>query len=188
MGILITTAIASLDGRIADADGDFTWAFPDDETHAAVNDLERPIGTYLLGRRMYEVMRYWETEDGDSDIGRDYAAIWRAADKVVYSSTLAAADTARTRIERNFDPDVVRDLVAASERDVSIAGPDLAAHAFRAGLVHEISWIVVPAVIGNGPRFLPDDVRLDLDLIEERRIGGMLLLRYRVTYPPIPSA
>jgi len=179
---LLYTAITSLDGYVADPDGRFDWAAPDEEVHAAVNELERPVGTYLYGRRMYRVMAYWESAPDDAPaVERDYAQIWRAADKVVYSSTLDAPVTSRTRIERSFDPTAVADLKASSERDLSLGGPGLAAHALRAGLVDELQLLVTPVVVGGGTPFLPDDVRLDLELLDQRRFGnGAVLLRYDV--------
>src|SRR5262245_43296006 len=141
MAKLIFSAIASLDGYIEDADGNFEWAAPDDEVHRFVNDLERPVGTYLYGRRMYETMVYWETAHelpGQDEVGRDFAELWQAADKVVYSTTLEAVTTAKTRIERSFDPDAVGAMKAASDRDITVGGPELASHAFAAGLVDEI--------------------------------------------------
>jgi dihydrofolate reductase len=180
---VIYSAIASLDGYIEDEAGKFDWAEPDDEVHTFVNDLARSIGTYLLGRRMYEVLVYWETIglDDQPPYVRDFAQIWRAADKVVYSKTLALVSSARTRIERQFDPDAVRRLKASAERDLSVAGPQLAAQAFRAGLVDELHLFVSPIVVGGGKRALPDGVRLELDLVDERRFaGGVAYLRYRV--------
>jgi dihydrofolate reductase len=180
---VIYSAIASLDGYIEDEAGKFDWAEPDDEVHTFVNDLARSIGTYLLGRRMYEVLVYWETIglDDQPPYVRDFAQIWRAADKVVYSKTLASVSSARTRIEREFDPDAVRRLKASAERDLSVAGPQLAAQAFRAGLVDELHLFVSPIVVGGGKRALPDGVRLELDLVDERRFaGGVAHLRYRV--------
>jgi dihydrofolate reductase len=165
--------IASLDGYVADADGKFDWAVPDEEVHRFVNDLERPIGAYLYGRRMYEVMRYWETAETASDpFTQDYAAIWQAADKIVYSRTLQAVSSARTRIERAFEPEAVRQLKAAAERDLSVGGPALAAEALKAGLVDECHLFLIPVVVGGGKRSLPDDVRLELELLDERRFGG----------------
>jgi dihydrofolate reductase len=185
MAKLIYSAIASLDGYVADEDGNFEWAAPDEEVHAFVDDLERPVGTYLYGRRMYEVMVAWETMPTGADQGpamRDYAEIWRAADKVVYSRTLEAAASARTRIERDFDPDAVRRMKAAAERDISVGGAGLAAHAFRAGLVDECHLLLVPAIVGGGTRALPDDVRVSLALLDERRFaGGVVHLHYRTT-------
>jgi dihydrofolate reductase len=180
---LIYSSIASLDGYTADADGNFDWAAPTREVHAFVNDLEREIGTYLYGRRMYETMAVWETLDVSADPGpmRDYAEIWRAADKIVYSHTLAAPSTPRTRIERELDPAAVRDLKAGAVRDISVGGPGLAAHALRAGLVDEIHLLLVPVVVGSGTRALPDEIRIDLELAGERRFAsGVVHLAYRV--------
>jgi len=183
MGKLIYSAIASLDGYVADEAGKFDWAEPDEEVHRLVNDLERPVGTYLYGRRMYEVMAYWETAHalpGQQPFVRDFAEIWHAADKIVYSKTLETAATARTRIERDFDPETVRQLKASGERDITVGGPDLAAQAIRAGLVDELQLFVAPAVVGGGKRSLPDHVRLKLELLDERRFGsGVVYLRYR---------
>jgi dihydrofolate reductase len=180
---LIYSAIASLDGYTADASGSFEWAAPDAEVHAFVNDLERDAGTYLYGRRMYETMAVWETMDvaAEPPPMRDYAEIWRAADKVVYSRTLAEASTPRTRIEREFEPDAVRKMKAAAGRDLSIGGPGLAAHALRAGLVDELQLFLVPAIVGGGTRALPDGVRLDLELLDARRFAsGVVYLRHGV--------
>ena len=183
MGKLITTAITSLDGYVADTDGKFDWSVPDEEVHVFVNDLERPIGTYLYGRRMYEVMRFWETAHSLADqpaFVLDYAAVWQAADKIVYSRTLDAVSTARTRMNREFDPDAVRRLKEDTDQDLSVSGPDLAAHAIRAGLVDEYRQLLGPVVVGGGQRWLPDDARIDLELLEERRFGnGVVYLRYR---------
>jgi dihydrofolate reductase len=179
---LIYTAIASLDGYIADEDGRFDWAVPDEEVHGFINDLERSVGTYLYGRRMYEVMTGWETMAlaDQSPFMRDFAQIWRAADKIVYSTTLATVSTARTRIERAFDPEAVQQLKASLARDLAVGGPDLAAHAFEAGLVDECHVFVAPIVVGGGTRSFPDDVRVRLELVDERRFGnGMVHLRYR---------
>jgi len=184
VGRLICTGMTSLDGFIADERGDFSWAAPDAAVHAFVNDLERSIGTYLYGRRMFEVMRYWETADAQADrpeVERDYTSVWQAADKVVFSTTLDEAGTKRTRLERSFDPEAVRRLVEGSTRDVSVSGPGLAAHAFRAGLVDEVQLFVCPVIVGGGTRFLPDGVRLSLELGEERRFdSGVVFLRYRI--------
>ncbi|MGH8838036.1 MAG: dihydrofolate reductase family protein [Jiangellaceae bacterium] len=182
MAKLIYTAIASLDGYIADEDGRFDWAVPDEEVHTVINDLERSVGTYLYGRRMYEVMTGWETMAvaDQSPFMRDFAQIWRAADKIVYSTTLATVSTARTRIERAFDPEAVRQLKASLARDLAVGGPDLAARAFEAGLVDECHVFVAPIVVGGGTRSFPDDVRVRLELADERRFGnGMVHLRYR---------
>jgi len=182
MARLIYSAIMSLDGYIADEDGRFEWAAPDEEVLAFVNDLERPVGTYLFGRLMYETMRYWETADtiaGQSPAALDFMRIWQAADKIVYSTTLQAPDTAKTRIESRFDPDQVRELKAAADRDLTIGGSRLAAQAIAAGLVDEYQLFIVPAVVGGGTRALPDQVRLSLTLTDERRFGnGFCYLRY----------
>jgi dihydrofolate reductase len=184
MGALITSGITSLDGYIADRDGDFSWGAPDVDVHSFVNDLERSIGTCLYGRRMYEVMRYWETAADTPDlpaVAREYAAIWRDSDKVVFSSSLEETPTGRTRLERAFDPDAVRRMKAESERDLSVSGPGLAANAFRAGLVDEVRMFLYPVVLGGGTSFLPDGVRLDLELLDERRFEhGVVFLRYAV--------
>jgi dihydrofolate reductase len=183
MAKLIYSAITSLDGYIADEDGNFDWAAPDEEVHRFVNDLERPVGTYLYGRRMYEVMAGWETDPTlaeQSPLMRDFAEIWRSADKLVYSRTLATVATARTRIERDFDPTAVRQLKAGAGADLTVAGPGLAAQAFRAGLVDECHLFLVPVVVGGGKPSLPHGVRLKLELLDERRFGnGMVYLRYR---------
>ena len=183
MADLIYSAITSLDGYVADREGNFDWAAPDEGVHAFVNDLERPIGTYLYGRRMYEVMRYWETAHtvtGQTPSVLEYAELWQAADKVVYSTTLEAASTSRTRIEREFDPESVRATKASAVRDLSVGGPHLAALALRAGLVDELHWVVTPIVVGGGTPWLPDDVGVELELTDERRFaGGAVFLRYR---------
>jgi dihydrofolate reductase len=183
MAKLIYSAIASLDGYIADEDGNFDWAVPDEEVHAFINDLDRPLGTYLYGRRMYETMVGWETDHTlaeQSPVMRDFAQIWQAAEKLVYSRTLEAVSTARTRIERDFEPDAVRQMKASAQRDMIVGGADLAAHAFRARLVDECHLFVVPIVVGGGKRSLPDDVRVELELLDERRFGGgVVYLHYR---------
>jgi dihydrofolate reductase len=180
---LIYSAIASLDGYVADADGNFDWAVPDEEVHTFINDLERPVGTYLYGRRMYETMVGWETDPtlaDQSPVMRDFAEIWQAADKIVYSKTLEAVSTARTRIERDFDPEAVRQMKALAGRDLIVGGPELAAQAIKAGLVDEYHLFVVPIVVGGGKRSLPNDVRFQLELVDERRFGnGMVYLKYR---------
>jgi dihydrofolate reductase len=182
MAKLIYLAITSLDGYVADEDGKFDWGEPDEQVHAFINDLERPVGTHLLGRKMYEVMVWWETiglADQPPYI-RDFAEIWQAADKVVYSKTLETVSSARTRIERDFDPEAVRQMKAAAERDMSVSGPELAAQAFEAGLVDELHLFVAPIVVGGGKQSLPAGVRLGLELLDERRFGnGMVHLRYR---------
>jgi dihydrofolate reductase len=184
MAKLIYSTIGSLDGYVADETGNFEWAAPDAEVHAFVNDLERPIGTYLFGRKMYETMVYWENppvDDDTSPIERDYTAIWQAAEKIVYSTTLGAPTSARTRIERSFDPAAVRRMKAEAESDISIGGPHLAAQAFRAGLIDELQVFVTPFVIGGGNAALPDGLRRPLELLDERRFGnGTVYLKYRV--------
>jgi dihydrofolate reductase len=179
---LIYMTIASLDGYVADEDGKFDWAIPDDEVHAFVNDLERPIGTHLYGRRLYEVMIGWETMHTLPDqtpLTLDFAAIWQAAEKVVYSRTLEEVSSARTRIERDFDPEAVRQMKAEADRDISIGGATLAGEAIRAGLVDELHVIANPIVVGGGTRSLPDGVRWQLELLDERRfVNGVVYLRY----------
>lgn len=184
MAKLICSAMTSLDGYIADEHGKFDWLAPDNDVHAFVNDLERPIGTYLYGRRLYEVMVFWETAQAQPNqppVVLDYAKLWLAADKIVYSTTLETASTARTRIERTFDPSVVQAMKDAADRDLSIGGPALAAHAFRAGLVDEVHLLVFPLTLGGGNPCLPDQLRLNLQLLDERRFDcGVVYLRYRV--------
>jgi dihydrofolate reductase len=183
MSKLIYSSITSLDGYVADAEGKFEWGAPGEEVHQFVNDRERPIGTYLYGRRMYEVMSVWERpeEFADNATTRDYAEIWQAAEKVVYSRTLEAPSSARTRIERDFDPEAVRALKESSGSDLSVGGPGLAAEALRAGLVDEIQLFLVPIVIGGGNPSLPDGFRAPLKLLDERRFeSGFAYLRYRV--------
>jgi dihydrofolate reductase len=183
MAMLIYSTIMSLDGYIADPDGKFDWAVPPEDAHAFINDLERPVGTYLYGRGMYEVMSGWETDPGLADrspVMRDFAELWQAADKIVYSTSLDTVSTTRTRIERTFDPGAVQQLKATAERDLSVGGPGLAAAAFRAGLVDECHVFIAPTIVGGGKPALPDGVRLDLELREERRFSnGMAYLRYR---------
>ncbi len=184
MAKLIYSAITSLDGYIEDADGDFQWAAPDDEVFRFVNELERPIGTYLYGRRMYETMVSWETLPLGADQPpheNDFAELWRAADKVVYSRSLDAVSSARTRIERDFDPRVIRELKATADHDITVSGPDLAAEAFTSGLVDECQLFLTPVVVGAGKPSLPHDLRFELELLDERRFrSGVVFLRYRV--------
>ena len=184
MAKLIYSAITSLDGCVADKDGNFGWAVPDDEVHAFINDLERPIGTYLYGRRMYEVMAGWDGVDTQADLPAvmsDFAAIWQATDKIVYTRTLERVSSERTRIEREFDPDLVRRLKTTEERDISIGGPELAAQAFLAGLVDECHLFVTPIIVGGGAQVFPGHFRVGLELQDERRFGaGVVYLRYRV--------
>ena len=178
MGRLVYSAIASLDGYIADEQGDFDWSAPDDEVHAFVNDLTRPARTHLLGRRMYEVLAAWETMDDPAPEMQDFAQIWRAADKVVYSTTLQEVATARTRIERSFEPDAVRAI--KEQGDCTVGGAALAAEALRAGLVDEVQLLLSPVIVGGGTRALPDGVRLGLELVDERRFSnGVVHLAYR---------
>jgi dihydrofolate reductase len=178
---LIYSGIMSLDGYVADEDGTFDWSAPDPEVHEFVNDLERPIGTYLYGRRMYEVMRYWETGPSEPPHVRDYTEIWRSADKIVYSSTLQEVSSARTRIERAFDPEAVRELKASAVHDISIGGAELAGQAIRAGLVDEYHLFLTPVVVGGGTPYLPDGARVSLELLDEHRFGnGVVHLHYGV--------
>jgi dihydrofolate reductase len=182
MAKLMYSAITSLDGFVADEDGNFDWSAPDEEVHTFVNDLQRPVGTYLLGRRMYEVLVAWETMTlaGQPPFIQDFASIWRAADKIVYSRTLETSSSARTRIERDFDPEAVRQLKAAAGRDLTVGGPDLAAQAIAAGLVDEYHLFFTPVVVGGGKRSLPNGARLKLELLDERRFGnGVVHLHYR---------
>jgi dihydrofolate reductase len=183
MAKLIYSAIASLDGYVNDEHGGFEWAKPDDELHQFVNDQERPIGTYLYGRRMYDVMRAWETMGTGADqpaVMRDFAQIWRAADKVVYSTTLESASTARTRLEHEFDPEAVRRMKETAGSDVSVGGPGLAEHAIKAGLVDECHLYLHPIVVGGGTAALPSNVRVRLELLDEQRFAsGVVHLQYR---------
>jgi len=183
MAKLVYAAITSLDGYIEDPSGNFDWAMPDEEVHAFVNDLERPCGTYLYGRRMYEVMAGWETMHtlpNQSPIALDFAQLWQAADKVVYSTTLEQVSSAKTRIERDFDPEAIRRMKASAGSDITIGGPELAGQALKAGVVDEIHLIVSPIIIGGGKPSLPNDLRLRLELLGERRFGnGVVHLHYR---------
>ncbi|GAA4424957.1 dihydrofolate reductase family protein [Georgenia halophila] len=184
MGKLIYSMITSLDGYVSDREGNFGWGAPEEESHEFVNEQFRSVGTYLYGRRMYETMAYWETAHTVPEMppfGLEYARIWQAADKVVYSTTLSEVASERTRIERVFDPEAVRRLKTESELDLTVDGPTLAAHAIRAGLVDEYQLIVGPAIVGGGNRFFPDDVRVDLELLDLRRFAnGVVFLRYGV--------
>ncbi|WP_285244882.1 dihydrofolate reductase family protein [Pseudarthrobacter sp. fls2-241-R2A-127] len=182
MAKLIYSAIMSLDGYTADPDGNFNWSAPDEEIHAFINDLERDVGTYLLGRRMYEVMSVWATMDtrDEPPVIQDYARIWQGADKVVYSTTLDTASTPKTRLVRRFDPERVQDMKRSSDRDISIGGPTLAAHALNAGLVDECQLFINPVAVGGGLRFLPEGLKAQLELVDQRRFGnGVAYLRYR---------
>jgi dihydrofolate reductase len=184
MAKLTYAAIASLDGYVEDEEGKFDWAMPDEEVHAFVNDLERPIGTYLYGRRMYETMVFWETASTQTDqppVFYDYAGIWRTAEKVVYSRTLQTASSARTRIEREFDPGAVLRLKESSSADITVGGAELAGQAIGAGLVDECHLFLFPVIVGGGKRALPDDVRARLELLDERRFqSGVVHLHHRV--------
>jgi dihydrofolate reductase len=184
MAKLIYSAIASLDGYVEDDRGKFDWAAPDEEVHTFVNDLERPLGTCLYGRRMYETMVFWETVSTDADqpaVLRDFAELWRAAEKIVYSRTLDTASSAKTRIERDLDPDAVRRLKETSDADIGIGGADIAGQALALGLVDECHLLLVPIVVGAGKRALPAGVRAQLELLDERRFeSGVVCLRYRV--------
>jgi len=184
MAKLIYAAIASLDGYVEDAEGRFDWSAPDEEVHAFVNDLERPIGTYLYGRRMYETMVFWETASDDADepdVFRDYADIWRAADKIVYSRTLQTPTSARTRIEQEFDPGAIRELKRSSTADISVGGAELAGQAIVAGLVDELHLFLCPVWVGGGKRALSDDIHARLELLDERRFAnGVVHLHHRV--------
>ena len=183
MARLIYSAISSLDGYTEDMNGNFDWAAPDEEVHRFINNLERSAGTHLYGRRMYETLMVWETDPNlaaDSPLTRDFAEIWQAADKIVYSRTLEAVSTRKTQMERNFNPEAIRRLKEAVEQDILIGGPELAAHAFRAGLIDECHLFLIPIIVGGGKPSLPDNVRLELELLEERRFGsGVVFLRYR---------
>jgi len=180
---LIYTTITSLDGYVADEEGNFDWAAPDEEVLASVNELERPVGTYLYGRRMYQTMVFWETANfsaGPSQLMQDFAEIWRAADKIVFSTTVETASSARTKIERALGPEAVWQLKAASGRDITVGGPNLAGQAIKAGLVDEYHFFVTPIMVGGGKRSLPEDVRLRLELLAERRFSnGTVHLHYR---------
>jgi dihydrofolate reductase len=184
MAKLTYSAITSLDGYVEDEDGKFDWAAPDEEVHAFVNDLERPIGTYLYGRRMYETMVFWETLSTGADepaVMHDFAELWRAAEKVVFSRTLQTTSSARTRVERELDADAVRRLKESSETDVSIGGAELAGQALAMGLVDECQLFLTPVLVGGGKAALPDNVRAQLELLDERRFaGGVVYLRYGV--------
>jgi len=183
MAHLIYSAISSLDGYIEDTDGNFDWAMPDEEVHKFINNLERTADTYLYGRRMYETMMVWETDPNlaaDSPLTQDFAEIWQAANKIVYSTTLETISTRKTQLEQTFDPEAIRQLKAASEHDILIGGPELAAHAFRAGLIDECHLFLIPILVGGGKSALPDNVQLELELLDERRFGnGTVFLRYR---------
>jgi dihydrofolate reductase len=185
MANLIYSAITSLDGYVNDESGGFSWAKPDEEVHSFINELERPIGTYLLGRRMYEVLRYW---DDPPDLAegapyiQDYAEIWQASEKVVYSTSLESVSSQRTRLEHEFDPEVIRQMKDDALADLSVGGPGLAAEALRAGLVDELHQFLHPVVVGGGTHWLPNNLRLELELLDERRFtSGVVHVHYRIT-------
>ena len=182
MARLTYAVLASLDGYVADETGNFDWAAPGEDVHRFINELERSVGTYLFGRRLYEVMAVWQDFpdiEQEPDVIRDYAAIWQAADKIVYSETLTAVATPKTRLERAFDPEAVRTMVDHQERDVSIGGPTLAAHALRAGIVDDIHLFVVPVLVGGGTSCWPAGARLTLDLVAQDRFSdGTIHLHY----------
>ena len=183
MGSLIYFTIASLDGFIEDAEGRFEWAAPDEEVHAFTNELERSVGTELYGRRMYEIMLFWETAPADDSVPavfREFAEAWRAADKIVFSRTLKSASSGNTRIERDFTPDMVERLKRSSQRDLTVSGAELAGQAIKAGLVDELQLLIVPKIVGGGKPWLPKTVHVDLELLETRRFAsGFVFLRYR---------
>lgn len=187
MATLTYTAITSLDGYVADKDGDFDWSVPDEAVHRVINDLQRPIGIYLYGRRLYDVMLAWEPEgafDEEAPFVQDFATIWRAADKIVYSRTLESASSARTRIQRSFDPEAIRQFKATAGTDISVGGAELAAQALTAGLVDEIHLFVSPVVVGGGTPALPADVELRLQLLGERSFdNGVVHLHYAIQKP-----
>jgi dihydrofolate reductase len=184
MAKLIYIANVSLDGYIEDAHGNFNWTEPDDDVFVFITDLVRPVGTYLYGRRLYETMAVWETDPAfaaQSALMADFAQVWQAADKIVYSTTLHEVPTAKTQLAHDFDPDAVRRLKASAAGDLAVGGANLAAHAFKAGLVDECQLLVYPVILGGGKPSLPRDMRADLDLLDERRFGnGVVYLRYRV--------
>ena len=181
MASLIYSAIASLDGYVEDEHGKFDWAAPDEEVHVFVNDLERPVGTYLYGRRMYETMVYWETDDDQAAVTRDFGEMWRAADKVVYSRTLQTVSSEKTRIEREFDAAAIQRLKQSSPSDISIGGTELAGHAIAEGLVDECHLFLQPVLVGGGKRALPAGVHIELELLDERRFrSGVVYLHYRL--------
>jgi dihydrofolate reductase len=183
MAHLIYSAISSLDGYIEDREGKFDWSMPDEEVHRFINNLVRTTGTHLYGRRMYETMMVWETDPNlaaESALLRDFAEIWQAADKIVYSRTLETISTRKTQLEQTFDPEAIRQLKAAGEHDILIGGPELAAHAFRAGLIDECHLFLIPILLGGGKPALPDGVRMELELLAERRFSnGTVYLHYR---------
>jgi len=183
MANLIYVANMSLDGYTEDKDGKFDWTDPSEEYFIFITDLVRAARTHLYGRRMYETMMVWETDPNlaaESPLMRDFAEVWQAANKIVYSRTLETISTRKTQLEQSFDPEAIRQLKAASEHDILIGGPELTAHAFRAGLIDECGLFIIPILVGGGKSALPDNVRLDLELLAERRFrNGTVFLRYR---------
>ena len=182
--MLLYVTNVSLDGYIEDENGSFDWTEPDDELFAFITDLVRPVGTYLYGRRMYDTMALWETDPAlaaQSELMAGFANVWQAADKVVYSTTLDATSTARTRLEHNFDPASVRDMKALATGDLTVGGAHLAAYAFQAGLVDECHLFIRPVLVGGGKPALPSGTRAELELLDDRRLGnGVVYLRYRI--------
>jgi dihydrofolate reductase len=184
MAQLIYSAISSVDGYIEDKTGSFDWAAPDEEVHGFINDLERQVGTYLLGRKTYEIMEVWDTDPGfaeQSPVTKDFAEVWQSVDKIVFSKTLQSVANPKTRLEHDFDAGSIQRLKDTSSNDLSIGGPNLAAHAFRAGLIDECHLFLVPVVVGGGKQALPDNTHLELMLTDERRFtNGTVFLRYRI--------
>lgn len=182
MAKLIYSTITSLDCFVEDSEGGFGWAEPDEEVFSFINQLERPIGTYLYGRRMYETMVYWETastEPNQSQVEKEFTDIWQAADKIVYSTTLTSATSTKTRIERDFDPNVVAKLKETAQRDVCVGGSNLASQALKARLVDEIHLFLTPILVGTGKRAFPSDFHQPLKLLDEKRFGcGVVFLRF----------
>jgi dihydrofolate reductase len=174
----------SLDGYIEDANGKFEWTEPIDEVFTFITDIVRPVGTYLYGRRLYETMAVWETDPtlaAQSELMADFADVWQAADKIVYSATMPVVSTTNTRLERRFDPDSVREMKTSAASDLTVGGSTLAAHAFNAGLIDECQLFIYPVLVGEGKPAFPSDVRVQLDLLEEHRFGdGVVNLRYRI--------
>ena len=183
MANLIYVANMSLDGYTEDKEGKFDWTDPNEEVFRFITNLVRATGTHLYGRRMYQTMMVWETEPqlaAESPLSRDFAEIWQAADKIVYSGTLETISTRKTQLEQTFDPEAIRQLKESVEHDILIGGPELAAHAFRSGLIDECHLFIIPIIVGGGKQALPDNVRLELQLLEERRFGsGVVYLGYR---------
>ena len=184
MSKLIYAVNTSVDGFMEDQDGNFGWTEPNDEVFKFITDLMRPIGTHLLGRRMYETMMVWETDPkfaAESSLKRDFAEVWQAANKIVFSTTLENLPTRKTQLMRSFEPETIRQLKANSEHDILIEGPEIASHAFRAGLIDECHLFILPVVVGGGKSAIPNNLRLNLELLEEQHFGnGTVYLRYRI--------